>query len=141
MFLQVCVCPQGGIPACLAGHMTRQQYISRCTVDVSQLVWRQHTGNIKCMMGQVTWYTPLPLGQTPPPGSDTSPGQTSPRSDTPPMGQTPPIPNIVNERTVRILLECILVVFEVFLNQISTICTERRTKLDVQKLITCRDGV
>ena len=40
-----------GIPACLAGHMTRQQYISRCTVDVSQLVWRQHTGNIKCMMG------------------------------------------------------------------------------------------
>ena len=41
----------GGIPACLADHMTRQQYISRCTVDVSQLVWRQHTGNIKCMMG------------------------------------------------------------------------------------------
>ena len=41
----------GGISACLTGHMTRQQYISRCIVDVSQLVWRQHTGNIKCMMG------------------------------------------------------------------------------------------
>ena len=45
----------GCIPACLAGHMTSQQYISRCTVDGSQLVWRQHTGNIKCMMGKVTW--------------------------------------------------------------------------------------
>ena len=41
----------GGIPACLAGHMTNQQYISSCTVDGSQLVRRQHTGNIKCMMG------------------------------------------------------------------------------------------
>ena len=52
VFTGVCLSTGGGgIPACLAGHMTRQQYISRCTVDVSQLVWRQHTGNIKCMMG------------------------------------------------------------------------------------------
>ena len=51
VFRGVCLSTGGGIPACLAGHMTRQQYISRCTVDVSQLVWRQHTGNIKCMMG------------------------------------------------------------------------------------------
>ena len=41
----------GGIPACLAGHMNNQQYISSCTVGGSQLVRRQHTGNIKCMMG------------------------------------------------------------------------------------------
>ena len=60
VFTGVCLSTgRGGIPACLAGHITRQQYISRCTVDVSQLVWRQHTGNIKCMMGYVTWYTPL----------------------------------------------------------------------------------
>ena len=24
----------------------------------SELVWRQHTGNIKCMTGQVTWHPP-----------------------------------------------------------------------------------
>ena len=47
MFLQVSVCPQGGGRAC---HMTNQ-YISRCIAAGSQLVWRQHTGNIKCMMG------------------------------------------------------------------------------------------
>ena len=41
----------GCIPECLAGHMTNQHYISSCTVGGSQLVRRQHTGNIKCMMG------------------------------------------------------------------------------------------
>ena len=113
MFLQVCVCPQGGvgIPACLAGHMTRQQYISRCTVDVSQLVWRQQTGNIKCMMGYVTWYTtpprttppgppPLPPGSHPPgshppgphpPGTTTTPPRiTPPRTTHPPRTTTTP---------------------------------------------------
>ena len=108
MFLQVCVCPQGGggIPACLAGHMTRQQYISRCTVDVSQLVWRQQTGNIKCMMGYVTWYTPReenPLGwRTPhlprmenppdgePPGMENPPpGMETPQMENPPGWRTP----------------------------------------------------
>ena len=39
-----------GIPACTTGHMTKH-YISSCTGDQSQLVTRQHTGNIKCMMG------------------------------------------------------------------------------------------
>ena len=53
---------RGVIPACLAGHMTNQQYISSCTVSGSLLVWRQHTGNIKCMIPP--WYPP---GQTPPP--------------------------------------------------------------------------
>ena len=37
----------GGGRAC---HMTNQ-YISRCIAAGSQLVWRQHTGNIKCMTG------------------------------------------------------------------------------------------
>ena len=72
-----------GIPACLAGHMTRQQYISRCTVDVSQLVWRQQTGNIKCMMGYVTWYTPP--GWRGPPGWNARPGWRAP-----PDGEIPP---------------------------------------------------
>ena len=94
-----------GIPACLAGHMTRQQYISRCTVDVSQLVWRQQTGNIKCMMGYVTWYTPLdgdppdgepPLMETPwmenPPGWRTPPGGEPPWKENPPGWRTPPTP-------------------------------------------------
>ena len=46
-------CSRGGvcIPECLAGHMTNQHYISSCSVGGSQLVRRQHTGNIKCMMG------------------------------------------------------------------------------------------
>ena len=83
-----------GIPACLAGHMTRQQYISRCTVDVSQLVWRQQTGNIKCMMGYVTWYTPLgphpSLGpHTPPPPQDHTPGTTPPPDHTTPPDHPP----------------------------------------------------
>ena len=37
------------------GHVSQRapgpHYISSCTVDVSQLVRRQHTGNIKCIMG------------------------------------------------------------------------------------------
>ena len=93
-----------GIPACLAGHMTRQQYISRCTVDVSQLVWKQHTGNIKCMMGYVTWYTPgienPPGWRTPqdgdPPGMENPPGwrtqlgcRTPPGMENPPRWRTP----------------------------------------------------
>ena len=52
--LHVSVCPRGEgvcILACLAGHMTNQQYISSCTVAGSQFVWRQHTGSIQCMMG------------------------------------------------------------------------------------------
>ena len=60
-----------GMPACTTGHMTKH-YISSCTGDQSQLVTGQHTGNIKCMMGWVTWYPlgqahPLPPGQAPPP--------------------------------------------------------------------------
>ena len=99
MFLQVCVCPHGGgvgIPACLAGHMTRQQYISMCTVDVSQLVWRQQTGNIKCMMGYVTWYTPPmepPQMETPldgePPWDGDPPNGDPPRWRTPQMENPP----------------------------------------------------
>ena len=77
-----------GIPACLAGHMTRQQYISRCTVDVSQLVWRQQTGNIKCMMGYVTWYTPL--GMETPPGMENPPDGGPPWDGDPPQMEGPP---------------------------------------------------
>ena len=55
IFIGMCheFCSHGGvgIPACLAGHMINQQYKSSCTAGESQLVWRQHTGNIKCMMG------------------------------------------------------------------------------------------
>ena len=92
VFTGVCLSTGGvGIPACLAGHMTRQQYISRCTVDVSQLVWRQQTGNIKCMMGYVTWYTPHgepPLGgEHPPPLSPL--GWRTPQWRTPPMENPP----------------------------------------------------
>ena len=57
-----------------------------------------------------------PPGQTPPPGK-TPPGQTQPWADTHPPGQTlprqtppPPTPSRrLLQRTVRILLECILV--------------------------------
>ena len=92
VFTGVCLSTGGwvGIPACLAGHMTRQQYISRCTVDVSQLVWRQHTGNIKCMMGYVTWYTPHPPdGESPTPQMETPLDGEPPRWRTPPDGEPP----------------------------------------------------
>ena len=98
MFLQACVCPQeGGRGVCL----------SAC------------------------WDTPqppppgadTPQDQAPPradtPGADTPPQeQTTPRDQAPPQEQTPrdqaPPPgsrlqHMVNERPVRILLECILV--------------------------------
>ena len=50
VFTGVChsFCSQGGGRAC---HMTNEDYIRSCTVGGSQLVRRQHTGNIKCMMG------------------------------------------------------------------------------------------
>ena len=49
-------CPQGvggGIQAYTTGHTTNH-YIGRCTGEQSQLMTGQHTGNIKCIMGQVT---------------------------------------------------------------------------------------
>ena len=50
MFLQVSVILlTGGV--CVSYHALHHHYISSCTVGGSQLVRRQHTGNIKCMMG------------------------------------------------------------------------------------------
>ena len=72
------VCSQGGV----SQHAPGSHYISSCTGADTQLVWRHHTGNIKCMMS--------------PPGRH-------------PRGRHPPPPPMVNERAVRILLECILV--------------------------------
>ena len=57
------------------------------------------------------WWDP-PWQQTPPPGLDPPPVQTPPRSRPPPGADTPPgsrCQHTVNERPVRILLECILV--------------------------------
>ena len=63
--------------------------------------------------------TPPRTRQTPPPGADTPPGEQTPPSpgqaDPPWARQTPPprsrLQPTVNERPVRILLECILVSF------------------------------
>ena len=49
-----------------------------------------------------------PPGQAPPRQVHPTPGQAPPRPGTPP-GQTHPSPVMVNQRAVRILLECILV--------------------------------
>ena len=47
-----------------------QHYISSCIAVQSQLVQGQHTGNIKCIMRYVTWYTPChPHSHTPFPWS------------------------------------------------------------------------
>ena len=66
---------------------------------------------------------PHPPWEQTPPREQTSPGADTPRADTPhPWEQTPPrsrVRHTVNERPVRILLECILVWFWVF--------AERRT--------------
>ena len=72
----------------------------------SQLVWRQHTGNIKCMMG---------VGHMTPPGKTPPPGQTPPWADT-------PLPAIPNERAVRILLECILVLISYYKKMVALSC-------------------
>ena len=58
------------------------------------------------------WQKPLPSGQTPPLGRHTpTPRQTHHRADTPP-GQTPPGQPL--QRTVRILVECILVFMKIY---------------------------
>ena len=54
-----------------------------------------------------SWQTPL-SGQTPPLWADT-PWTPSGQTPHPPPGQTPPSPRRPLQRTVRILLECILV--------------------------------
>ena len=41
-------CSQGGL---VSQHAPGSHYIRSCTGAATQLVWRQHTGNIKCMMG------------------------------------------------------------------------------------------
>ena len=54
-----------------------------------------------------------PLEQTPPLGADLPGADTPPEADTP-LEQTPPgsrLQHTVNERPIRILLECILVVY------------------------------
>ena len=53
--------------------------------------------------GQTPPWTDIPSGQTPPPG------ETSPWADTPLLGRHPSNRRLLR-RTVRILLECILVV-------------------------------
>ena len=78
------------IPACTTGHMTKH-YISSCIGDQSQLVTGQYTGNIKCMMGQVTWYPPwagTPPRQAPPWAG--TPRQAHPLDQVPPRPGTPP---------------------------------------------------
>ena len=59
-----------------------------------------------------------PRGSRHPPGADTPPEQASPQEQTLPPKQTPPrsrLQHTVNERLVRILLECILVYFFIYL--------------------------
>ena len=97
MFLQVCVIlftGGGGIPVCLVGHMTNQHYISSCTVGGSQLVRRQHTGNIKCMMGLGHMVTPSsrwrpPRWRTPLDGEP--PGWRAPLDGEPPWMENTPL--------------------------------------------------
>ena len=90
----------GGIPACTTGHMTKH-YISTCTGDQSQLVTGQHAGNIKCMMGWVTWYT-LPGAGTPleraPPRADT-PQEQTPLPGADPLGADTPQSRHPQEQT------------------------------------------
>ena len=92
MFLQACVCPQGGcMPQCMLGYPPDQTPPRPGTPQTRH---------------------PPPLEQTPPPDQTTLwPGtpleQTSPPEQTPPPGSW--LQHTVNERPVRILLECILV--------------------------------
>ena len=73
------------------------------------------------------WDTHSPLGRHPPPvgrhptWADTPPSrhppqQTAPPGQTPPPGRHPPPSGRLPQRTVRILLECILVIFAFAIN-------------------------
>ena len=81
-----------------------------------QRSWRKVISSEACVKnsvhgGVVSQHVPPdrhPPRQTPP-WVDTTPGQTPPLGRHPPLGQPPPLTHKVNERAVRILLECILV--------------------------------
>ena len=97
IFSQACVCPQGGRGVCL----------SAC--------WDIPPGSRPPLGADPPCPPPRPdpPGTRPPQEQTTPREQTPPRADTPPE-QTPPLPgsrlqHTVNERPVRILLECILV--------------------------------
>ena len=99
IFLQACVCPQGGRGVCL----------SAC--------W--DTPRTRYPPGGRSPRPGTPLAPDPPPRADTPPGTRPPRSRHSPLDQAPPRPrppplgsrlqHKVNERPVRILLECILI--------------------------------
>ena len=93
MFLQACVCPQEGVSASVHAGIPS---------PLSRPPWEQTP--------------PSPLGADTPPGAD-PPEQTPPRTDPPwsrhPPEQTPPWERWPLLRTVRILLECILVLIAV----------------------------
>ena len=86
IFLQACVCPRGEgcLPQCMLG------YPPPLGADPPQ-----------------SRHPPPPREQThPPPGADTPWSRHPPRPGTPPPGSR--LQHTVNERPVRILLECIL---------------------------------
>ena len=101
VFTGVCPSTRGGecIPACLADLMTNQQYIISCTVagpswcggsiQVTSNAWWDRTHG-----------TPL---------ADITLGRHTPGRHPSPRADTPPPPYTVNNRSVRIHLECILV--------------------------------
>ena len=50
IFTPVCHSVHRGC-VCVSQHAPGSHYIRSCTGADTQLVWRQHTGNIECMMG------------------------------------------------------------------------------------------
>ena len=51
IFTPVCHSVHRGGVGLVSQHAPGSHYIRSCTGAATQLVWRQHTGNIKCMMG------------------------------------------------------------------------------------------
>ena len=80
--------------------------------------WPQRSWGRECLPQCMLGYHP-PEGDThPPPGKEAPPGTMHPprkEAPTPPGTMHPPLRHTVNERPVRILLECILVYQALFL--------------------------
>ena len=147
IFLQACVCPQGGRGVCLSAcwdtspreadppesrHPPEQTTPQEADPPGSRPPGlgtppqsRHPPEQTHPPLGRPPWEQTPPQTRHPPweqtPPDQAPPQEQTPREQTHPLEQTPPGPgthpprsrlqHTVNERTVRVLLECILVIF------------------------------
>ena len=140
VFTSVCLSTGSGIPACLVGHMTRQQMcLSWCggSMQVTSNAWWDRSNGTP--NNPPPRQTPPSLGRHPLEGTHwqarlwagTPPGRYTPQAGTPIPGRyTPSLHSAcwdtVNKRAVRIPLECILVFVLILAHLISNMADASR---------------